>query len=233
MPEFTLVSHILCPYAQRVAISLAEKGLDYTRIDIDLGDKPVWFVTLSPLGKVPLLQVTEDSRTETIFDSAVILEYLEETGARPLHPANPLQRARHRSWIEFGSAMLNTISRLYHAGNAGDFQKETDNLQAMADRLEAEIDRLHGGPYFTGKEFSLIDAVYGPVFRYFDVFETEAGLHLLEGRPRLAAWRAALSQRSSVRRAVPADYDARLTAFLHATGGEVSRHMAAARIAVI
>src|SRR6201996_9706173 len=97
-----LVSHKLCPYVQRAVIALTEKGVAFERIDIDLADKPEWFLKLSPLGKTPVLLVGDHA----IFESAVILEYLEETEPRPLHPADPLQRAEHRAWIELGSAVL-------------------------------------------------------------------------------------------------------------------------------
>lgn len=53
----TLVSFALCPYVQRAAIVLAEKNVPFTRIDVDLDDKPDWFRAISPLGKVPLLQI--------------------------------------------------------------------------------------------------------------------------------------------------------------------------------
>ena len=77
MRSLTLVSHQLCPYVQRAAISLAEKGVPFERRDVDLANKPHWFCRISPLGKVPLLQVAIDEREETIFESTVILEYIE------------------------------------------------------------------------------------------------------------------------------------------------------------
>ena len=64
-----LVSHPLCPYVQRVAIVLVEKGLPFERRDIDLAVKPGCFLRLSPLGKTPVLQVGEDT---AVFESAVI-----------------------------------------------------------------------------------------------------------------------------------------------------------------
>jgi glutathione S-transferase len=67
-----LLSHKLCPYVQRAVIALTEKGVGYERIDIDLANKPDWFLALSPLGKTPVLQVGD----KVIFESAVILEYL-------------------------------------------------------------------------------------------------------------------------------------------------------------
>jgi glutathione S-transferase len=97
-----LISHKLCPYVQRAVIALKEKGVPFERIDIDLDNKPDWFLKISPLGKVPVLQVGD----KAVFESAVILEYLEETLPNPLHPKNPLTRAEHRAWIEFGYLSL-------------------------------------------------------------------------------------------------------------------------------
>src|SRR5262249_41137582 len=101
----TLVSFDLCPYVQRAAIVLAEKGIAFERIDVDLASKPDWFKALSPLGKVPLLKAGE----QVLFESAPIVEYLEEIHGPPLHPADPLAKARHRGWMEFGSSLLADI----------------------------------------------------------------------------------------------------------------------------
>ena len=51
-----LISHKLCPYVQRAVIALNEKGVPFERIDIDLANKPDWFLKISPLGKVPVLR---------------------------------------------------------------------------------------------------------------------------------------------------------------------------------
>lgn len=211
MTALTLVSHHLCPYVQRAAIALAEKEVAFERIAVNLADKPDWFRALSPLGKVPLLRVAQDGRQAVIFESAVILEYLEDTQVRPLHPSDPLERARHRSWIEFGSQILNGIARFYNAATDADLHGEAANLAGMFARVEAELGE---GPWFAGRDFSLVDAAYGPVFRYFDVFDRIAEFDVLTDKPKVAAWRSALAQRPSVRNAVAPDYPERLLTFL-------------------
>ena len=216
----SLISHPLCPYVQRAAISLAEKQVPFERIDVDLASKPAWFTALSPLGKTPVLRVG----ARAIFESAVILEYLEETQPHPLHPRDPLARAEHRSWIEFGSAILNDIAGLYSAADAAAFAGRSQSLEAKFARLESRLDP--SGPYFDGAGFCLVDAVFGPVFRYFDVFDRIADFGILSGRPRCAAWRAALRGRPSVRSAVGADYEERLWAFLLARRSQISTLMA-------
>lgn len=199
---------------QRAAIALTEKRVAFERVYVDLSDKPDWFRAVSPLGKVPLLRVAIGGGEHVIFESAVILEYLEETQANPLHPDHPLDRARHRSWIEFGSVVLNGIARLYNAGAQAAFEQECDGLYACFERLEAELSARRSRPFFQGDRFTLVDAVFGPVFRYFDVFEARARLRLLDGLPRIEAWRVALAERPSVRGAVDDDYPELLAAFL-------------------
>src|SRR6202040_604622 len=119
-----LISHKLCPYVQRAVIALSEKGVAFERIDIDLSNKPDWFLKISPLGKTPVLLVGDHA----IFESAVILEYLEETQPNPLHPADALERAEHRGWIEFGSAVLNDIAGFYAARDEATFKIKTSQL---------------------------------------------------------------------------------------------------------
>lgn len=222
MTQLTLISHHLCPYVQRAAIALAEKGAQFERVNINLADKPTWFRAISPLGKVPLLRVGPCENETVIFESVAILEYLEETQPKPLHPTDPLVRARHRGWIEFGSAMLNAIARLYGAKGQAVFDREASGLGQMADQLEAELQSRGSHPWFEGTGFSLVDAVFASVFRYFDGFEANAGLRLLDGRPELAAWRQQLARHPSVQAAIDHDYPERLKHFFVARGGILS-----------
>ncbi|MEW6633236.1 MAG: glutathione S-transferase family protein [Pseudomonadota bacterium] len=223
--RLTLVSHDLCPYVQRAAISLAEKGVSFERVNVDLANKPDWFRAMSPLGKVPLLRVQHDNGEEVIFESAVILEFLEETEANPLHPADPLIRARHRAWIEFGSAILNAIGRFYSAPDEAAFANESKALSGLFARVEAELSARQQDRFFEGHRFSLVDAVYAPIFRYFDSFDRISDFGILDGKPLVRAWREALSHRPSVKAAVSADYPQRLDAFLRAKASYLSRAM--------
>src|SRR6202171_2624203 len=201
----TLISHKLCPYVQRAVIALTEKGVPFERIDIDLGNKPDWFLAISPLGKTPVLLVGD----KAIFESAGILEYLEETQPRPMHPADALMRAEHRAWIEFGSTVLNDIAGFYAAPDEATFKVKTSQLERRLARLE---ERAAASPWFEGESFALVDAVFGPVFRYFDVFDEIADFGILAGKPNLLRWRKALAARPSVRTAVSDGYAAVLRA---------------------
>lgn len=213
MAALKLISHKLCPYVQRAVIALHEKGVPFERIDIDLANKPDWFLKISPLGKVPVLVVTgDDGKEVALFESNVICEYIEETqGGAKLHPQDALTRAEHRAWMEFGSAILGDLWGLETATDAAAFESKRQAVTTKFARVEAA---LGAGPFFAGEKFSLVDAVFAPVFRYFDLFDQLTDLAVFTHTPKLRVWRSALAQRPSVRRAVSPDYPALLHAFL-------------------
>ncbi len=205
--DLVLISHHLCPYVQRSLITLAEKRIPHQRRYVDLGNKPQWFRELSPLGKVPVLQVNGEA---VVFESAVICEFLDEVTPDSLHPSNPLAKARHRAWIEFGSQLLNDIARLYNASSEATFNDCVDVIHGKLLRLEPEIQ----GPLFAGDRFSLIDAAYGPIFRYFDTLDPYLPFDVFQDSPAVWAWRVELARRPTVQDAVTKDYPARLKDFL-------------------
>lgn len=218
----TLISHKLCPYVQRTAIALLEKEVTFQRIDIDLAAKPEWFSRISPLGKVPVLRIFTGGEETTVFESSVILEYLEETQPNPMHPKDPLIRARHRAWIEFSSATLNAIAGYYSAKSQDDFDAATQKLHALFACLENEIGP---GPWFAGDRFTLVDAAFAPVFRYFDTFEDLGEKGMLAGFHRIASWRQELASRPSVQDAAVPQYSQLLTAFLQTRDSVLSQRM--------
>ena len=221
-PNLQLISHSLCPYVQRAAIVLAEKNQPFKRVDIDLANKPDWFMAISPLGKTPVLLVGR----QPIFESAVICEYLDDTLLPALHPQDALARAQHRSWMEFGSSILNAIAGFYNASSHDQLGVMAKNIHRKFEQLESV---LADGPYFAGNSFSMVDAVFGPVFRYFDVFDKIGVFGFFDDTPKVIAWRAVLAKRASVKAAARADYEELLVAFLLARQSAISVRMALKR----
>lgn len=216
--SLVLVSHALCPYVQRAAIVLAEKGLPFERRDIDLANKPGWFLEVSPLGKTPVLLVDG----APIFESAVICEYLEDTALPRLHPQDAVRRAQHRAWMEFSSALLNAIGGFYNAPDETTLKARTADIRARLGQVEAE---LRDVPYFAGPAFGMVDAAFAPVFRYFDTFDRIGDFDFWNGVPKVQRWREALAVRPSVVDAVSPAYGERLQGFLRARNSALSRRM--------
>jgi glutathione S-transferase len=93
----TLYDADRCPYCARVRIVLAEKGIEYETVVIDLSDRPDWLYEKNPLGKVPVLE--EDAFV--LPESEVIMEYLDERYPDPpLLSADPADRALVRLVIQ-------------------------------------------------------------------------------------------------------------------------------------
>ena len=134
-----LISHKLCPYVQRAVIALTEKGVEFERIDIDLANKPDWFLKISPLGKAPVLW----SVTPRSSNSAVILEYLEEAQPSPCIPPT-LVRAEHRGWIEFGSTILNDIAGFYTAKDEATFKPRQPSSKRASHGWRRALPCRHG-----------------------------------------------------------------------------------------
>lgn len=203
--KLTLISHPLCPFVQRAAIVLLEKNVPFERIDVDLAKKPHWFMALSPTGKVPMLRVEQpDSADAVLFESSAICEYLNETqDGVSLYSSDALSRAQQRAWVEFGVAVL---SDAWQFLNAKESVVADDKKAAFREKLQRLESNLDQGPYFSGAAFSMVDAVFAPVFRYFDLLSPVVSQPIFDNLTRVSAWRDSLEKRPSVISAVSEDY---------------------------
>jgi stringent starvation protein A len=181
----TLYDADRCPYCARTRIVLAEKGLEYETVEIDLDDRPAWIYEKNPLGRVPVLE--EDAFV--LPESAVINEYLEERYPEPsLWPADPGERAFGRLLV----FRFDQLSKPYYALRRGE--------EGAGERLASELAKLNAvldaRPYLSGREFGLADVAYVPwIVRARDRMGVELGsfaalgdwLERLSARPSIAA----------------------------------------------
>ena len=211
-----LVSFDICPYVERSRIVLLEKRLPHEVTFIELSNKPAWFLEISPMGRVPVLLVDD----RPVFESMVINELLNELQPEPpLFPADPIGRAEGRGWIVFANDVVmpaNAAAALAIAGGStGEaLAKPLAALRDALDKLDRQLAR-RGGPFFLGREFSLVDATYAPFLRRWRLAETWGGpeARLLASFPRVVAWSETLLGRPSVAAAEPAELDAKSRRF--------------------
>ncbi len=192
--DLELISFELCPYVQRAVITLLYKQASFTLTHIDLADPPKWFLDISPFGKVPVLRVNGKT---IIFESAVINEYIDEVFPDRLHPADPLQRALNRSWIEFGSACLIDTFRMINAKTADKF---ADVHADLLEKLQQIEEILGAGPYFNGNRFSLVDAAYAPLFARLELLGELVEVYVKTDLPKAASWSETLLVAPAVQR---------------------------------
>jgi glutathione S-transferase len=181
----TLYTAERCPYAARARIVLAEKGLDYEPVEIDLGDRPAWLYEKNPLGKVP---VFEEEGGLVLPESEVIGEYLEERYPEPpLWPADPAERALGRLWLE---RFDDRLGDAYYA-----LRRAEDGAEAeLQQRLAALDAALEAQPYLSGREYGLADIGYVPwLLRARERFDVE-----LDPFARLADWLERLCARPAI-----------------------------------
>ena len=152
-----------------------------------------------------MLKVRQDNAQDAIlFESIVICEYLDETqGGAPMYPVDALARARNRAWIEFASQTQAEAWQFLHARDSATADAKRTAFRERLGKLESEIGV---GPFFNGSAFGMVDAVYAPLFRYFESIDATVAHQIFDGLPRISAWREALEARSSVREAVVEDY---------------------------
>jgi stringent starvation protein A len=147
----TLYDAARCPYCARVRIVLAEKGIEYETVEIDLDDRPAWIYEKNPLGRVPVLE--EDAFV--LPESAVIMEYLDERYPDP--PLLPLDGA-HRALARLEIFRFDRLSTPYYAVRRGD-----ESARPKLERALAELDALlEAQPFLTGGEYGLADIAYVP-----------------------------------------------------------------------
>lgn len=159
-----------CPYCARVRIALAEKGLDYERVDIDLSNRPDWIYELNATGRVPVL---DDGFI--LPESAVIMGYLDERYPEvPLLPADPAERAQANLLVH---RFDDNLGDDYYAFRRGD-----------PNELPAKLESLEVG------QSLFADAAYAPwVIRARTMLDVELPEHLetwldgLAARPAFAA----------------------------------------------
>jgi glutathione S-transferase len=132
----TLYDAARCPYCARVRIALAEKGIEYETVEIDLRDRPAWLYEKNPLGKVPVIE--ED--TFVLPESAVIMEYLEERYPEPaLLPADPAARALDRLRIFRFDNALGDAYYAFRRGEDGARERLGHCLGYLEQRVEGEF----------------------------------------------------------------------------------------------
>ena len=198
MSDLELYSARACPFAHRTRLVLAEKGVPFELVEIDLANKPSWFGNVSLYGKVPALE----HAGQRIVESAVINEYIEETFPEPrLLPREPARRALARIWIDFANTRLSVAYvKVLLGATEADRQAGHVELAAALELAEREgLAKLSGaGPYWLGAEPSLVDFTYYPWFERLPALVEHSGFTLPNSLDRLLRWRDGIRQRASV-----------------------------------
>jgi glutathione S-transferase len=205
MPKYLLVSFKTCPWVQRAAIVLREKTIAFEFRHIEPDNRPDWFLAISPHKKVPVLRIDD---TVSLFESNAIAEYLDETIAPRLHPADPVQRAINRAWNDYVPTFATIMTGRAYSVSEADYNKSLEQMPQAFARLEEALTKQGSGPFFNGANYSLVDASYAPFLQRYLFLERVKPLGLMDKYPRLKAWTAALAARPSTHSFPPEKFEA-------------------------
>jgi glutathione S-transferase len=200
-----LFEHPLSPYARKVKIVLYEKELPFERLFVnpsapaDDAAAREWRAA-SPRLEVPAL-VDGDVR---VFDSTIILDYVEETHpVPPAMPSEPAERARVRMLEEVCDTELEAIVwglmevRFFGRAQGEHAEEMAARAGEQLERIWARLEReLEGREWMNGERFGRGDAaVYPPV-----AGAAFYGFGVPDRFPRLKDWVTRAAARPSVRR---------------------------------
>ena len=160
------------------------------------------FVKCSPRGLVPAVHVEGDGGDERVWDSAAVVEYIDEkwSSSAPLLPSDPLERARCKIFVahcadhvqkHFYTCLMEQEPGRKSAAR----QKTIDGMRTLARAMDLE------GPFFLGANFSYFEVCVAPFWqRYLWVGEKYCALKLPEDEDfrRLDRWWSATCAHSSV-----------------------------------
>eukprot|EP00879_Flechtneria_rotunda_P019400 GHRR01020377.1.p1 GENE.GHRR01020377.1~~GHRR01020377.1.p1 ORF type:complete len:179 (+),score=53.62 GHRR01020377.1:338-874(+) len=152
----TFITTWNCPYAQRSWIALAAKSINYHTVYVDLQKKPEWFFKHNPYGRVPTLAWKEGQDAASLYESLVVNEYINDLPGGPdLLPKDPLERAWARLIIDqYGAKVGSVWGKVQFALDKESAAPAAAELTAGLKWLEGEVSSE--GPYFLGKDFSLV-----------------------------------------------------------------------------
>ncbi|MEX0808928.1 MAG: glutathione S-transferase family protein [Dongiaceae bacterium] len=197
-------------YTRSARLALIEKNVAYELKELDLlGGATMHeaFLTLSPFGKVPVLE----HRGLVIYETAAINRYVDEAFKGPmLQPTDPVARARMNQIIGvidayayatlIGVIVMQRIvlPALSRRSNPQALRKAAPEMRRALLALEA---LAADAPFLAGRSVSLADLHLAPIMGFFS--ETPEGRRILPTLPRLAAWWPRMAARESIRTTVP------------------------------
>lgn len=196
LAEITICSKQACPYAQRSRIVLRAKGLPFQVVEIDLHNKPDWFLAISPYGKVPLLKHGET----VLYESSIINEYLNDAFPQPpMLPEDAAERAFHRIWIDFCNNRVQPGMMAVLCAPASEYLARAEALDSTFHTLEAHLQQHSATqPFFQGHRFGLVDASYAPSFERLCALSSLRNYALPQDTPRVQEWARALAEHPAV-----------------------------------
>jgi len=189
-----LYSMRYCPYAQRTRLVLSHLNIPFECVNVNLSQKPEWFLTKNPFGQVPVLE--KDGKI--VYESTVCDEYLEELhGGHQLLPADSYQKARVKIMMESVSKVTDKFYALMKMKTEEEKAKGLEELRKAAKIFEDHL----SGRFFGGDRQSMLDLHLWPWFERMPTLDKMTGVIVISADlfPKLTSWIAAMKTTPAVK----------------------------------
>ncbi len=166
----TLFSRPTDIHSHRTRLVLAEKNINIEIANVLGADLPEDLMDLNPYHTVPTLV----DRDLTLYDSRVIIEYLDERFPHPpLMPVDPVMRAQFR--LALFRIETDWYSLAEEADASSDGRLSTKSRKLLRESILQSTELFGARPYFLSEEFSLVDASIAPILWRLPVYGIELG----------------------------------------------------------
>lgn len=164
-----LIASKTSPFARKVRIVLAEKNIPCDFI-VDIPWNPDTEVPkFNPLGKVPVL--VRDGG-DTLYDSRVIVEYLEQVKPWPmLIPAEAEAMIEVKKWEALADGVGDAAAAIFIERKRPEAQQSADWIARQRSKIDnglAAMNTSVEGPFCMGNNFTLADIAVGSCLGYLD-----------------------------------------------------------------
>ncbi len=196
-----LYGSLTSPYVRKIRILIQEKRLacEFTVADAWATDSPI--PAFNPLGKVPVLELDNG---DVLFDSPVIVEYLDAIASPALLPATGATRWESLRWLALADGILDAVvTRLLESRRPAE-QQAAGNIRRQEEKVARSLDyiaqRLGKGMWLMSDRFSLVDLTIAAALEYIDFRYP----HDWRSRqPKLATWLSTISARPAFVETLP------------------------------
>ncbi|XP_062375063.1 glutathione S-transferase omega-1-like [Sardina pilchardus] len=189
-----LYSMRFCPFAERARLVLHAKGIKHETININLKDKPEWFLEKNPLGLVPTLETVNG---QVIYESPITCEYLDEAyPEKKLLPSDPFEKAQQKMLLEHYSK----VTPYFYKIPMG--RKNGEDVSGLEGELKEKLSKLNEvlvnkkTKFFGGDSVTMIDYMMWPWFERIEMMELK---HCLDGTAEFKKWYQLMLQDPTVK----------------------------------
>nr|XP_033798665.1 glutathione S-transferase omega-1 [Geotrypetes seraphini] len=198
-----------CPFAQRTRLVLEAKAIKYETINVNLLNKPEWFLEKAPFGLVPVL---ETEKGQVIYESPITCDYLDDAyPGKKLNPVDPYEKAKQKMLLEHFSKVTASMYKVHMARKAGEALAAPK--AAFKDQFTKFEQLIPNTRFLGGDSVSMVDYMVWPWFERLTMFGVKENL---DDNPKIKKWVEVMMQDPVVKTLLtsPEDFEGFLKLYL-------------------